>query len=80
MSSSYSEVSIAKKFFQGEIGQSPLVNKLGLTKQDELDLAEAYYVEFAKQKGLSEKSKELSLAGLKSMHKEFFGEIGVVIL
>lgn len=75
MSSSRSEEATAKKFFQGEIGKSPLVNKLGLTEQKDLDIAESYYVERAKSNGLSDKSEELSLAGLKSMHKEFFGKI-----
>lgn len=75
MSSSYSEEGVAKKYFQGEIGNSPLVNKLGIKNQHDLDIAELYYVEISKTRGLSEKSKTLSCSGIKSMHKEFFGDI-----
>lgn len=75
MSSGKSDELQARNYFQGEIGKSPLVNKLGLTNQSELDKIEAYCVEQTLKNGLSDKAKELSPNGLKQMHKEFFGEI-----
>lgn len=45
MSSSKSDEIRAKKYFLGEIGNSPLVNKLDIDSQKELDKAEAYFVE-----------------------------------
>lgn len=75
MNSNQSEEKIAQKYFQGAIGNSTLVNLLGITEQEELDETEAYYVEYAIANGLSEKAKELSPSGLKQMHKEFFGDI-----
>lgn len=75
MGSSKSDEIRAKKYFLGEIGNSPLVNKLDIDNQQELDEAEAYFVENALANGLSEKAKELSPHGLKQMHKELFGEL-----
>lgn len=76
MSSSNSiEEKIAQRYFQGKIGNSPLVNKLGITNQDKLDKIEALSVENALSNGLSDKAKELSPNGLKQMHKEFFNSI-----
>lgn len=75
MGSSKSDEIRAKKYFLGEIGNSPLVNKLDIDNQQELDEAEAYFVENALANGLSEKAKELSPNGLKQMHKELFGEL-----
>lgn len=42
MSSSNSNVAIAQAYFQGEIGKSPLVNKLEITDQQELNEVEAF--------------------------------------
>ena len=75
MGSGKSDEIRAKKYFLGEIGNSPLVNKLDIDNQKELDEAEAYFVENALANGLSEKAKELSPDGLKQMHKEIFGEL-----
>lgn len=74
-SSSSIEEKIAQRYFQGKIGNSPMVNKLGITDQDKLDKMEALSVENALANGLSEKAKELSPNGLKQMHKEFFNSI-----
>lgn len=78
MGSSKSDEIRAKKYFLGEIGNSPLVNKLDIDNQQELDEAEAYFVENALANGLSEKAKELSPNGLKQMHKELFGELNTI--
>ncbi|MDO5652402.1 MAG: Fic family protein [Moraxella sp.] len=75
MGSGKSDELQARRYFQGDIGESPLVNKLGITNQNELDKVEAYCVEQALQNGLSNKAKELSANGLKQMHQEFFGAI-----
>ncbi len=75
MGSSNSDEAIAKKYFQGEVGHSPLVNKLNITNQTDLEKVEAYFVEHALLNGLSTKACELSADGLKQMHKELFGEI-----
>lgn len=75
MGSGKSDEVIASYYFQGDIGNSPLVNKLGLTNQVELEKMEAYCVEQALKIGLSIKAKELSPNGLKQMHKEFFEAI-----
>lgn len=66
---------IAQRYFQGEIGNSPMVNMLGITNQADLDKTEAYYVEIAQKRGLSNKARELSPNGLKQMHKELFGKV-----
>ena len=71
MGSSKSDEIRAKKYFLGEIGNSPLVNKLDIDNQQELDEAEAYFVENALANGLSEKAKE-------QMHKELFGELNTI--
>lgn len=75
MSSSNSNTIKAQAYFQGEIGRSPLVNKLGITAQQELEAVEAFYVEHAIVNGLSKKAQSLSPAGLCQMHYEMFGEI-----
>ena len=75
MSSSNSNTIKAQAYFQGEIGRSPLVNKLGITDQQELEAVEAFYVEHAIVNGLSKKAQSLSAAGLCQMHYEMFGEI-----
>ncbi len=75
MGSSKSDEARAKAYFQGKVGESPLVNKLNITNQADLEKVEAYYVEHALLNGLSDKANELSPDGLKQMHKEMFGEI-----
>ena len=76
MGSANSDEMVAKKYFQGEVGKSPLVNKLGISKQSQLDEAEKYFVEFAIAiRGLSPTAKTLSPQGLQAMHKELFGEL-----
>lgn len=75
--SAHSDEIIAKQYFQGEIGKSVLVNKLGITNQEQLEKAEAYFVEYALMQGLSAQARVLSPDGLKQMHKELFGAIYV---
>lgn len=75
MNSNHSEEIIAQKYFQGAIGNSTLVNLLGIKDQKELEEAEAYYIEYTLALGLSDKAKEISPNGLKQMHKELFGDI-----
>ena len=59
MSSSNSNTIKAQAYFQSEIGRSPLVNKLGITAQQELEAVEAFYVEHAIVNGLSKKAQSL---------------------
>lgn len=75
MSSANSNTIKAQAYFQGEIGKSPLVNKLGITEQQELEAVEAFYVEHTIVNGLSKKAQTLSPTGLCQMHHEMFGEI-----
>lgn len=75
MGSSQSDELIAQRYFQGEIGNSPLINKLAISSQDKLDMAEAYFIEKVLARGLSSQAKILSPIGLKQMHKELFFEI-----
>ncbi len=75
MGSGKSDEVRAKAYFQGEVGNSTLVNKLGITEQETLEKVEAYYVEYVAINGFSEKAQCLSPNGLKQMHKEMFGEI-----
>lgn len=75
MGSGKSDEIIAQKYFQATIGDSPLVNKLGITNQQRLDEVEAYFVENALVNGLSDTAKILSPNGLKQMHLELFGDI-----
>ncbi|MFW2177968.1 MULTISPECIES: Fic/DOC family protein [unclassified Moraxella] len=75
MGSGNSEEIRAKAYFQGEIGCSALVNKLGITDQQELEEVEAYFVENATMNGFSPLAKELTPNGLKRMHFEMFGDI-----
>lgn len=74
-SSSSTEEKIAQRYFQSTIGNSPMINTLGITDQDKLDKMEALSVENALSNGLSDKAKVLSPKGLKQMHKEFFNNI-----
>ena len=75
MSSIKSDLARAKSYFQGEVGLSPMINKLGITQQAMLDKAEAFYVEMAHKQGFSKQAQVLSADGLKQMHKEMFGDV-----
>lgn len=75
MSSSKSHVIRAQSYFQGEIGRSTLVNKLGITDRQELETVEAFFVEYAVVNGFSRRAQALSPQGLCQMHYEMFGEI-----
>ncbi|MGY0400250.1 MAG: Fic/DOC family protein [Ostreibacterium sp.] len=72
MSSSKSDEQAEKKYFQEN---GALANKLGITNQKELEAIEARYVEKKLLDSLSVKSLEVSKQGLKSIHKEMFGEV-----
>lgn len=65
----------AKSYFQGDVGQSTLVNKLGIKDRVSLEKAEALYAERAIAKGLPPEALELSAEGLKHMHKAMFAEV-----
>lgn len=75
MGSGKSDEITAQKYFQGKIGHSPLINKLGIHNQGELEEVEAYFVENALANGLSDTAKTLSPSGLQQMHLELFGDI-----
>ena len=70
-----SEWQRAKSYFQGDVGQSTLVNKLGIVDQAELERAEAFYAELAIARGLPDEALVLSVEGLKLMHKTMFSEV-----
>lgn len=72
MASSKGDEIASKKYFQDN---GTLVNKLGITDRNELETIEATIAEDAVKSGLSYKSKELSVDGLKQMHKEMFGDV-----
>ncbi len=74
MGSSKSDEIAAQSYFQGEIGLSTLVNKLGITDQKKLTSIESQFVEHALF-NLSVEDIEFSTKGLKKLHKEMFGEV-----
>ncbi len=74
MGSSKSDEIASKKYFINQ-EKAILVNKLGLTTKDDIERAGASFVERNIANGLSEKAKDLSIQGLKAMHKELFFDI-----
>lgn len=65
----------AQSYFQGEVGRSALVNKLGIKDQRLLEKAEALYAELAIAQGLPKAALALTPKGLKLMHKAMFDEV-----
>lgn len=72
MASSKSDEKRAAAYFQDN---GALKNKFGITNQKILEKAEAISAEVALSKGLSATALDISVNGLKQMHKELFGSV-----